>query len=463
MLRYALLLLLNLSLISSCLGSDWTVPVCEPNYGNGSNSGSDGDEQENPATPETIFISSAAELVALGELKPGTEVVWRDGTYADQLLMLKGKATAEQPIILRAETPGGVHFTGLSRLEIRGTHLQVSGFWWQDPTPKGGKAVITFHRDSRNSTLSECAITGSGLQAEAAIDTKWVSLYGQGHRVERCSFLGKRNKGALMVVWFSEGVTPRHYIAQNHFERPMTLFDENGKAINGQETIRVGDSNSSMSDGEVVVEGNFFYECHGEQAEIISNKSCANIYRGNLFERSHGTLTLRHGNRCHVVGNYFLGGGVDGSGGVRIIGEDHLVEQNYMQDLRGSGYKAAITLVRGEKDPLLSGYWQVRGAVVRNNIVVDCRYGFQVNYGTSTQTKPVVESRIENNIVVQSDDKFYAVNCVTDPRPQVEWKSNYFYGGRMVGVDLEMLDQRPRTPKVEAVVEQIRSRSGVSW
>ena len=37
-----------------------------------------------------------------------------------------------------------------------------------------------------------------------------------------------------------------------------------------------------------------FDRCDGE-VEIISSKSGGNIYRGNLFLQSRGTLTLRHG------------------------------------------------------------------------------------------------------------------------------------------------------------------------
>ncbi len=42
--------------------------------------------------------------------------------------------------------------------------------------------------------------------------------------------------------WLETGVTPRHTIAGNRFERPVTLYDDNNKAINGQETIRIGTS-----------------------------------------------------------------------------------------------------------------------------------------------------------------------------------------------------------------------------
>ena len=233
--------------------------------------------------------------------------------------------------------------------------------------------------------------------------------------------------------------------------------------INGQETIRIGDSSSSMQDAMCTVEGNYFYECHGEQAEIISNKSCSNIYRGNLFERSMGSLTLRHGNRCWVSGNFFLGGGVGNTGGVRIIGDDHTVENNYMQDLQGTGYKSAITLVRGQKDPALSGYWEAKRAMVRSNIIVNCRYGINVNYGSSSQVMPVVECEIEKNIVSLNNPSHYSVNYVEAPEPDVEWSDNTIYGGKQKGISLPTVDTPPTIPDVSASITNVRRRAGVSW
>lgn len=411
-----------------------------------------------------LRVSSAAEVAALGEVAAGTEIVWTKGSYADQVITLQAAGTAEHPVRFRAEAPGEVCFTGTSRLVVKGSSVEVSGFWWQDPVAVKGKAILTFDRGSTGCVARECAITGHNSEQRLDVDAKWVSLFGSGHTVERCSFLDKRNMGTLLVVWLEAGgEAPRHHIVCNHFERPLTLFNAEGKAQNGQETIRIGDSRTSMQEAECTVEGNYFLRCHGEQAEIISNKSCGNLYRGNLFEQSHGTLTLRHGNRCWVTGNYFLGGGAEGSGGVRLIGEGHTVENNYMQGLRGSGYKSAICLVRGQSNPALSGYWQVKGCCVRNNIVVDCRYGICVNYGSSGQVMPVVETKIEQNVVSLTQESDYSLYCVEEPAPQIEWLNNQLYGGRQHGVALPTLDTPPTLPRVEVAVDNIRRRAGVSW
>ena len=193
-------------------------------------------------------------LKALGTVAAGTVVVWRNGLYGDQVAELKSAGTAENPVVLRAEKPGAVCFTGTSRISVSGTYAEVNGFWWRNPEPVSGKAVVTLAKGSSHCTVRDCAVTGDSTKEDAETDTKWVSLYGTDHRVEGCTFRDKRNIGTLLVVWLETGVTPRHTIAGNRFERPVTLYDDNNKAINGQETIRIGTSDYSMQEAACTVE-----------------------------------------------------------------------------------------------------------------------------------------------------------------------------------------------------------------
>src|SRR5205085_451321 len=72
--------------------------------------------------------------------------------------------------------------------------------------------------------------------------------------------------------------------------------------------------------------------------EIISSKSCENVYRFNTFLDCAGMLTLRHGNRCLVEGNFFLGHHKHGAGGIRVIGEDHKIINNYFEAVDQGGF-----------------------------------------------------------------------------------------------------------------------------
>jgi len=132
-------------------------------------------------------------------------------------------------------------------------------------------------------------------------------------------------------VWLPAVEAPNYHTIHYNWFGPRPPPGENGG-----ETIRVGDSGTSMQSSRTLVEDNYFEQCNGE-IEIISNKSCDNSYRSNTFEDCEGALTLRHGNRCLVEGNFFLGNGRRSTGCVRIVGEDHRVVNNYLERLTGAG------------------------------------------------------------------------------------------------------------------------------
>ncbi len=422
--------------------------------------------QEEPAVSEKeadYLVSSVEEFKAL-KLKAGDIVEWKNGTYADIQLKISVKGTEAEPVIFRAQTPGQVIFTGQSFISLAGEHLVASGFVWKGLDTSWKKSMMTCDKGSCHCTFSECLIDGDKSKVSDT-DSKWVSLYGQYNTIANCEFYNKRNMGCLLVVWFEDGIVPTHTIRNNRFTRPYTHYDNNGKARNSQETIRIGTSQYSLTDGNCIVEGNWFYRCDGERAEIISNKSCGNLYRGNVFEESVGTLTLRHGNRCTVDGNYFLSNKKADVGGVRIIGADHIVENNVILNATGSGYMSAISLLRAEKEPELSGYWRVENAMVRNNILVNCRYGIVVNVtGRDTQKLAPTNATFKGNIIVSANNASYTpVECIDMEASEMHWLLNTIHKGKCKGIDLEMTDTEPVIKDYGGIIEEIKSKTGKSW
>jgi poly(beta-D-mannuronate) lyase len=150
-----------------------------------------------------------------------------------------------------------------------------------------------------------------------------------------------------------------------------------------------------------VVETNLFERCDGE-LEIISSKSCENIYRGNTFLECGGMLTLRHGNRCRVEGNFFLGKGKRGSGGVRVIGEDHVVVNNYIDGVVQGGF----WVTAGIPDSPLVGYFQAKNCLIAFNTVVDSQgpsVDLAAGLGSSGRTLPPEGITMANNLFVVSE------------------------------------------------------------
>ena len=323
--------------------------------------------------------------------------------------------------------------TGTSKIGISGSYIVVSGLYFKNGNLSGSE-VVSF-RTSSSEFANNCQLTNTAIQnynpADNTVDSKWVSLYGKNNKVDHCSFENKNNSGTLLVVWLQSGVVPNHIIDHNYFGYRNSNLDATGAELNGQEIIRVGDSSTSMQTAGVVVSNNFFEHCNGE-IEIISNKSCGNLYSNNLFWECHGMLTLRHGNGCIVEGNYFFGNGISGSGGVRIIGENHKVYNNYFDKLRGTDARSAICLVRGKLNSLANEYFQVKNVLVTFNTIVDCSQSFSINYNSgTTYTMPPIGSVIAHNNVYNSTSSNVNVDVdQTDVAMDVIWKNNLMNQGK---------------------------------
>ena len=413
---------------------------------------------------QTLVRDAAGFRNALKTAVPGTEIVWADGEYEGVVLKMIADGTSDAPITLRAQTPGKVVFKGVSSITLQGSWLVAEGFSFTDLDTSVKGSVLTFAKGSSNCRISDCRIDGKSSKV-SEVDTKWVSMYGSHNEISHCSFIEKKNMGCLLVVWMEDGVVPAHTIAYNYFYRPYTHYDDKGKARNGQESIRIGTSDFSMNDASCTVRGNHFYRCNGERAEIISNKSCRNLYEGNLFEEGEGSLTLRHGNDCTVRGNYFLSGGKAEVGGVRIIGERHLVEKNVFLNLTGTNYKAALCVVKGESAAALNGYWTAKDCTVKDNLFVDCRYGFVINYGgRDTQDSARVNLKVCGNRIISSKSYMIPVQVLEGtPSDAVIWVDNIIFGGKLKGVALEQVKEAPGYDDPSASIGKIKDNAGITW
>jgi poly(beta-D-mannuronate) lyase len=335
------------------------------------------------------LISSAVELAALS-LKAGDKVILKDVEWKNQRLIFTGNGKESNPIILTTEHPGKIKLTGSSTLLIDGKWLVVDGLYFTDGYSLKGD-VITADAKSSYCRITNCAILNFN-PPDKKVDYKWVSLYGKHNRVDHCWLEGKTHQGTTLVIWLSDKPN-YHQVDHNYFGRRPDL------GVNGGETIRIGTSTWSFYDSYTIVENNIFEHCDGE-LEIVSNKSCKNSIRNNLFFESKGTLTLRHGNEADVYGNYFIGNGIEKTGGIRIICENHKVHDNYFQGLTGTQLSGTINLMDGLPNPQLTSHWQVKNASIYNNFIVNCRETFVIGSGKNPERYlPPVNCIINNNSI----------------------------------------------------------------
>ncbi len=350
-----------------------------------------------PALAENHFVRNQNEYAhALKDIEAGDVIILANGEWRDFELVITGKGKPGKPITVISEEAGKVFLTGQSSLRIGGEHILVTGLVFKDGySPRG--EVISFRRTkkdvSRNSRVTEVVIDNFSKPDRYESDY-WVGIYGTNNRFDHNHMVGKTNKGVTLAVRLDseESRENNHRIEYNYFgPRPVL-------GSNGGETLRIGTSKYSMFNSNTLVAYNVFDRTDGE-VEIISSKSGGNVFRGNLFLRSRGTLTLRHGDNNVVEGNVFMGHGKDYTGGIRVINRGQTVRGNYMEGLRGTAFSSALAIMNGVPNSPVNRYVEVEGARIENNTIVDsARVGFNVG-ADEERSAPPSNSTFANNLL----------------------------------------------------------------
>lgn len=354
-----------------------------------------------------VLVNSISELnKTLKKAQPGDTISLSNGTYTNEKLVFHAIGTAENPIVIQAETIGQVFIEGNSNMRIGGEYLEIHGFVFR----KGYHANVVEFRSKTGLYANHCRLTKCTIDAynhpDDKIKSRWVLLYGKNNRIDHCSFVNKINEGVLMAVVLEEKDNEtsrlacgenRHRIDHNYFgERPVLKYTDNGGEI-----IRIGDSYTSLMSSQTLVENNYFEHCDGE-VEIISVKSCDNILRNNYFFESAGALVLRHGNRNLVENNIFIGNAKKNTAGIRVINGGHIVRNNYLEALRGKGSYSAFSIMNALEAPKANEYHQVKDVLIENNILVDCE-NISFNLRHSNPQRAAVQTLIPDNTVFRSN------------------------------------------------------------
>ncbi|MEQ8238958.1 MAG: chondroitinase-B domain-containing protein, partial [Cyclobacteriaceae bacterium] len=274
-------------------------------------------------------ISSESEFYdARNQANAGDSVVWEAGLYKDVFMVINVKG-----LVVIADSPGSVIFSGGSKVEIEADEVVLSGFQFVGGdigsdhviSNWGSDVLITqiniqsyecykyliVDEDSRRTTISHSNFENRVTVADQNILSILVDNEPGYHKIQYCSF---RN------------------------------FPGNGND-EGVEPIRIGVSSQGHLDSRTVVEYCYFENCDGD-GEIISNKATQNVIRYNTFiNNTKAELVLRHGDEAVVYGNFFL----DNMGGVRVReGQNHFIYNNYFSGIT----RRAIFLQNEASDPL---------------------------------------------------------------------------------------------------------------
>ncbi|NDV61358.1 hypothetical protein G0Q06_02710 [Puniceicoccales bacterium CK1056] len=375
------------------------------------------------------LVRTPAELTAtLGSLEAGDILQLDSGVWDSLELTLDVSGTPDAPIVLKGAEDGSTIITGRSSIEIGGSHITVSDLRFEGvEPPEGAEAIVSF-RDSEKSMaygsrLSNC-IFDSCNPDDPERRYAWVRLYGQENRVDHNLFSNQKHSGVTVQVRMKLA-DARHRIDHNHF-----LDREQGDG-NGFECIQIGQSQDSEKAGNCLVDSNLFERCDGE-TEIISSKTDSNTFRSNVFLESSGSLTLRHGDKCLVEENIFIGKGKHRTGGVRVIGSGHTVRNNYFEGLSGlTG--GVIVLYSGIPGSPLNGYFAADRATIKNNLIVDCGgIGLYLNGGYGERGRSILPSGVTitgNLIDLGKNGSAQIVGSL----PDVEFSDNVLSSGNEAG------------------------------
>ena len=343
----------------------------------------------NNTNPENVIVKDIEALnYAISQAKPGDEIVLANGIWKDVRIKFYGQGTEENPIVLRAETPGEVFIQGDSDLKLGGEYLVVEGlFFTNGSSPSNAVIAFAINEDSvaNNVRVTSCTIKDFN-KSQRNLSDLWVQFKGRHNQLDHCYFAGKSNRGPTIRIDLvgNQSIKNYHKINNNHFgPRPP-------KGGPSAETIQLGNSSTSMVPSYTMVANNLFERCTGE-VEVISSKSNFNEFRNNVFYKSEGSLVTRHGNYCIVDGNYFIGDEHSPHvGGVRLIGTGHWVTNNYFYNLRGDVFRAPLAIMNGIRRSPINRYIQVTDVVVAYNTWVNCVSPWQIGVGSNVDQKEVL-------------------------------------------------------------------------
>jgi len=351
-------------------------------------------------------IGSEKEFKAIESiLVPGDEVEIKNGNYADWALAINSKGTAAKPIIIRAEKPGMVIFSGkvtTAVFKVSGDYIFIKGVSFKNCELTKASVLIEFSA-TNSCQISNCSFSGNRVTSQF-MPLVVVSGNGSHNVIEGCSFAANVDNQDVQVKITKESYPKFTLIENNVFSDKVKVSWQNG---NGGECVQVGQDPVLLGNQrpESTVRKNRFIRCNGEN-EVISNKSSGNKYLNNYFEDNDGELVMRGGHDCIIAGNIFKGG----TGGIRINGTEHMVINNKID-----GIQTAIRLMYGMakgKDEI-GFYIAASDCTIKNNTISNATTGILLGdskdadwtgkFDTKRYPSPVMQSVAPlNNTIVNN-------------------------------------------------------------
>lgn len=366
-----------------------------------------------------MSVDLASLSTVLTKALPGDTIWLKDGIYNNIAVTIGCKGEPSKRITIKPVNPGKVILTGGSTITITGSYVTLANLVLKDGGVTG-RAVLIQGTGNR--------VTGFDVSYTNSNCEQMVRIENSNNRVDHCYFHDWDKLGVWVTVWRPNSNANFAMIDHNIFQNRKAT-----SATNGLECIRVGTSDFSLSSSKSIIYNNLFDNCNGE-IEVISNKSGENIYYKNTMTNCEGTLTLRHGNKCHVYRNKFDQKLKPNSGGVRITGESHIVKNNLFKDIVGNGTtRVGISINNGVPNTAINGYYQVKDTQVLNNTFINCSDDFAVGVRVKTEcTLTPITTTISGNVAYHpNSNECFSTDASVLYGSGVSYSSNLFYASNL--------------------------------
>lgn len=399
------------------------------------------------ADGKNIRVSTVpAVQAALPGLQPGDKLLLQNGAYKDLQLIVANSGRKENPIEISAENPGKVFITGDAKVELRGEHISLKGFYFKDGArnPRTwkthGPGLIAIYGSFNR--VTECMFNDFD-EAHSAYITTSLSEDGKvpAHcRIDHCSFINKLTFDQVINLnnTFKKDTLrggPAMYHRVDH-----CFFSNPKKPGNAGGGIRIG--YFRLDTGRCLIDSNIFMRQDSEP-EIITGKSQENIYYANTFLNCRGTLNFRHGDRQVALNNFFIStDSLYEYGGMFVWGSGHLIANNYfsLKKTIASRGNAAIYLNPGLPASEHAQAFDIR---IQNNI-------FNYVNGYAVHFSPMIPQRLQffptaevsallpRDIVLENNcfysGQMWGFPFFSNPYPEetktINWKNNTYFGQR---------------------------------
>jgi poly(beta-D-mannuronate) lyase len=397
-------------------------------------------------------------FTAVKNAQPGDVITLSNGEYdvKDVPPFKQRKGNAENPIIVRAQEPGKVILKGSTGYKFEEcTYFTWYGFHHAHKSAEGESSNISF-KDGNNNRFARCEVN---LDDNDNSKKHWLRISNcEAIKVDHCHFHHKKSEGQFCNVFMPGDNKPGkgpifeyNYFEHQDFGEHLPDGVKYGDA--GGEAIQMGHSDHAGQYYGVIVRYNCFEECNGD-GEIVSNKSCGNLYYNNTFTDCNGSLTLRHGHSTAVLANYFK------NCGLRVLGADNLIANNHFSDNSREDNRRPLIIHNGKDD---GGYERVdnnhiilntfaNGSGTANKIVV---------WGSGNGSKEPTNNKFRGNIITAENGELlelnnnHSSNTIMD---NIGWATGDAENGGLSD-DMATLDQDPLLTKDHDGIYRLQSDS----